>query len=96
MKSVIRISDPLKDEKNYHKKRTYVGFHMEKSILKIGKVTVSRLIRSSISWEHIQTAIMYQDWQSFIRRFTAIFIKAAGKFARFAKEVWGISGEQER
>lgn len=97
MKSVIQnIRTLLKDEKNYHARSElmWASAMGENGILKIGKVTdfqahqIEHQLGAYTDCNHGQgLAVIHPTL------YRHIYKEAAGKFARFAKEVWGISGE---
>nr|WP_300306485.1 iron-containing alcohol dehydrogenase [uncultured Anaerostipes sp.] len=97
MKSVIQnIRILLKDEKNYHARSElmWASAMGENGILKIGKVTdfqahqIEHQLGAYTDCNHGQgLAVIHPTL------YRHIYKEAAGKFARFAKEVWGISGE---
>lgn len=97
MKSVIQnIRTLLKDEKNYHARSELMWASVmgENGILKIGKVTdfqahqIEHQLGAYTDCNHGQgLAVIHPTL------YRHIYKEAAGKFARFAKEVWGISGE---
>ncbi len=97
MKSVIQnIRTLLKDEKNYHARSElmWASAMGENGILKIGKVTdfqahqIEHQLGAYTDCNHGQgLAVIHPTL------YRHIYKEAAGKFARFAKEVWGIFGE---
>lgn len=97
MKSVIQnIRTLLKDEKNYYARSElmWASAMGENGILKIGKVTdfqahqIEHQLGAYTDCNHGQgLAVIHPTL------YRHIYKEAAGKFARFAKEVWGISGE---
>lgn len=97
MKSVIQnIRTLLKDEKNYHARSElmWASAMGENGILKIGKVTdfqahqIEHQLGAYTDCNHGQgLAVIHPTL------YRHIYKEAAGKFARFAKEVWGISGK---
>ncbi len=97
MKSVIQnIRTLLKDEKNYHARSElmWASAMGENGILKIGRVTdfqahqIEHQLGAYTDCNHGQgLAVIHPTL------YRHIYKEAAGKFARFAKEVWGISGE---
>lgn len=99
MKSVIQnIRTLLKDEKNYHARSElmWASAMGENGILKIGKVTdfqahqIEHQLGAYTDCNHGQgLAVIHPTL------YRHIYKEAAGKFARFAKEVWGISGEDK-
>ena len=97
MKSVIQnIRTLLKDEKNYHARSElmWASAMGENGILKIGKVTdfqahqIEHQLGAYTDCNHGQGLSVLHP-----TLYRHIYKEAAGKFSRFAKEVWGISGE---
>lgn len=99
MKSVIQnIRTLLKDEKNYHARSElmWASAMGENGILKIGKVTdfqahqIEHQLGAYTDCNHGQGLAVIHPML-----YRHIYKEAAGKFARFAKEVCGISGEDK-